>query len=69
MSVSRPGPLSPLVIVSEVWWLKTITSRSVDAASTDLSQLNWVWSIEPSAYPFGLTVSSTTNRHSPLSKL
>ena len=38
-----------LVIVSEVWWLNTITSRSVDAASTDLSQSNWVWSIEPSA--------------------
>ena len=66
---SPPVPTSGLVIVSDVWWLNTITSRSVDAASVALSQSNWAWSIEPSAYPLGLTVSSTTNRHSPLSKV
>ena len=67
-AASAPVPTRGLVIVSDVWWLNTITSRSADAASVALSQSNCAWSIDPSAYPLGLTVSSTTNRQSPLSK-
>ena len=51
-----------------VWWLNTITALPVADSIVVFSQASWVASMEPSAYPLGLTVSITTNRKRPLSK-
>ena len=61
-------PTNGLSIVALVWWLKTITALPVAAATVVWSQANCAGSSEPSAYPLGFTVSSTTNRKRPLSK-
>jgi hypothetical protein len=63
-----PVARSGFVIVPELWWLLTIVSWSCEAAQRGLQPANWVASSEPSAYPLGFTVSSTTKRMPPFTK-
>ena len=65
---SPPVPTNGLFMLVLVWWLNTITALPVADPIVVFDQANWLGSSEPSAYPLGLTVSSTTNRKLPLSK-
>jgi len=62
-------PTSGFTIEETVWWLASTTSRSVDAASCACTQANCRLPIDPSYSPLGFTVSSTTNRSGPWSKV
>src|SRR4051794_25866062 len=52
---SPPVPTNGLLMLALVWWLNTITALPVADPTVVLSQASWVASIEPSAYPLGLT--------------
>src|ERR1700712_3011678 len=56
-----PVSTNGLLMLSLVWWLNTITALPVADSMVVLSHASWAASMEPSAYPLGLTVSITTN--------
>ena len=56
-------------MLQDGWWLENTSSLRFELAIRSLIQANWVRLSEPSSPPFALTVSITTNRTRPRSKV
>ena len=56
-------------MLQDGWWLENTSSLRREVAIRSLIHANWARLSEPSAPPFAFTVSITTNRTRPRSKV